>query len=193
MIEFDEREAAALQARLFETNEQLRLGAQLGRQFSSSLVAAFEGIAIKGRSLNDVMKGVTLSLSRMMLQAAFKPLERAVGQGIASIFAGGFGFARGGAFQQGMPVPFARGGVIASPVAFPLGSGGVGLAGEAGAEAILPLARGSDGRLGVAAQGGGGMNVTVNISTPDIDSFRRSEGQVAAMLARAVATGQRNL
>jgi hypothetical protein len=48
--------------------------------------------------------------------------------------------------------------------------------------------------LGVAASGaGGGINVTFNVSTPDAESFRRSEGQVAAMVARAVALGQRNL
>ena len=58
----------------------------------------------------------------------------------------------------------------------------------------MPLARGPDGRLGVAARGGGGgMNVTFNVTTPDAESFRRSETQVAAMLARAVSLGQRNL
>ena len=97
-----------------------------------------------------------------------------------------------GQLQQGMPVPFAKGGVIASPMTFPLGNGGTGLAGEAGSEAIMPLARGSDGRLGVSARGGG-ANVTVNISTPDVESFRRSETQLAAILTRTVATGQRNL
>ena len=65
----------------------------------------------------------------------------------------------------------------------------IGLAGERGAEAILPLARGPDGALGVRAAGGGGISVTFNVSTPDADSFRRSETQIAALLARAV--GQR--
>ena len=90
-------------------------------------------------------------------------------------------------------VPFARGRVVRSPIAFPLAGGQVGIAGERGAEAILPLSRGPDGRLGVAAQGGGGVNVVFNVTTPDADSFQRSESQVAAMLARAVALGQRNL
>jgi phage-related minor tail protein len=69
------------------------------------------------------------------------------------------------------------------------------LAGEAGPEAILPLARGADGRLGVRSQGsaGAGMTVTFNISTPDAESFRRSEGQIASMLARATRRGERNL
>jgi phage-related minor tail protein len=173
-------------------NDEMIRGEALGRRFSSALINAFEGIAVKGKSLGDVMRGLTLQLSRLVLQAAFKPLESAIGQGFASLFSGGLGFAKGAAFQGGLPVPFARGGVIASPVTFPLGSGGVGLAGEAGAEAILPLARGSDGRLGVAARGGG-ANVTINIATADVESFRRSEAQVAAMLARAVASGQRNL
>ena len=69
----------------------------------------------------------------------------------------------------------------------------MGLAGERGAEAIMPLARGPDGRLGVAAQGGGGVSITLNVTTPDAESFRRSEAQVATMVARAVALGQRNL
>jgi phage-related minor tail protein len=66
------------------------------------------------------------------------------------------------------------------------------LMGEAGPEAIMPLSRGSDGKLGVRMGGGGGASVTVNISTPDAQSFRQSQGQVAAMVARAVERGNRN-
>ena len=71
----------------------------------------------------------------------------------------------------------------------------VGLMGEAGREAVLPLARGSDGRLGVAMEGasGGGATINVSIATPDAESFQRSEAQVTAMLARAVARGRRGL
>jgi len=85
--------------------------------------------------------------------------------------------------------------VVAAPTYFPLAGGQTGLMGERGAEAILPLARGPDGRLGVQASGGrdGGRAVTVNITTPDVDGFRRSQTQVAAMLSRTVALGQRNL
>jgi phage-related minor tail protein len=173
--------------------EQLKFATGLGRQFSSALITAFEGIAIKGRSLGEVLKSLALSLSNMVLKAAFKPLEQGFGNLLSGLFSGGFGFAKGGAFQQGLTVPFAKGGVIQSPIAFPLARGRTGIAGERGAEAIMPLARGPDGRLGVVAQGGGGISVTFNVSTPDADSFRRSETQVAAMLARAVALGQRNL
>ena len=66
--------------------------------------------------------------------------------------------------------------------------------GERGAEAIMPLARGPNGQLGVVANGAGrAPNITVNIQTTDVESFRRSETQVAAALARAVARGRRGL
>ncbi len=58
----------------------------------------------------------------------------------------------------------------------------------------MPLARGPDGRLGVKAEAAGGARpIVFNVTTPDADSFRRSESQIAAMLARAVQLGQRNL
>jgi phage-related minor tail protein len=111
------------------------------------------------------------------------------------LFAGqATGFSHGGVLQRAMPVPFAAGGVIASPITFPLAGGRLGIAGEAGAEAIMPLTRGTAGRLGVRAQGGtNAINVTFNVSTPDAESFRKSETQLAAMLARTVGRGQRNL
>ncbi len=197
MTDADETWTIAVAADTTEFEAELKRTAQLGRQFSTALTTAFEGIALKGRSLTDVMKGLALSLSRMVLQTAFKPLDQGLAQafgGLLSGFAGsGFGFAKGAALSAGTPVPFAHGGVIASPVTFPLSGGRTGLAGERGAEAIMPLARGADGRLGVAALGGQASSITVNIATPDVDGFKRSEAQVAAMLARAVSLGQRNL
>ena len=87
---------------------------------------------------------------------------------------------------------FASGGVINTPSYFPLSGGGLGLAGEAGPEAIVPLSRGPDGRLGIASGGGqGGGNITVQIVTPDPGSFRRSEAYLTGQIARAVARGQR--
>jgi phage-related minor tail protein len=66
--------------------------------------------------------------------------------------------------------------------------------GEAGAEAVMPLTRGSDGRLGVQSAGGGAQVVVhFNVTTPDATSFVKSEAQVSAMLARAVARGRRGL
>lgn len=173
---------------------ELKAAAGLGRQFSGALVDAFEGIAIKGKSVGDVLRSLTLRLSDLVLKAALKPLEQGLGNLFTSLFAGGFGFAKGGVLQQSMPVPFASGGIIQSPIAFPLRGGRAGIAGERGPEAIMPLTRGPDGRLGVMAQGGsGGVSITLNVTTPDAESFRRSETQLGAMLARAVSMGQRNL
>ena len=88
-------------------------------------------------------------------------------------------------------MPFASGGVVSGPVRFPM-RGGTGLMGEAGPEAIMPLSRGSDGRLGVRTEGGGRpVQVVMNISTPDVDGFRRSGTQVAAQMSRALGRGQR--
>ena len=81
--------------------------------------------------------------------------------------------------------------MIGTPTYFPMMDGGVGLKGEAGPEAIMPLKRGPDGRLGVS--GGGGNTITVQIATPDAESFRRSESYITGQIARAVARGQRSL
>jgi len=68
------------------------------------------------------------------------------------------------------------GSIVSRPTLFPFASG-VGLMGEAGAEAILPLKRGSDGKLGVSAGGGHTFNVYVNgTNAPDV---RRAAGQGA--------------
>jgi phage-related minor tail protein len=166
---------------------------RLGNSFGTALSRSFVDLALKGKSFGDVLRSLALKLSEIALKAAFKPLTDALGHGLAGLFSGGFAFAHGGVIRQGLPVPFAQGGIIASPVAFPLAGNRLGLAGERGPEAILPLARGPDGRLGVRAEGGGGIQITFNVSTPDIESFRRSETQLAALLVRAVAHGHRNL
>jgi len=72
--------------------------------------------------------------------------------------------------------------------------GGVGLMGEAGPEAILPLARGRDGKLGVRGDAGRAapVQVVVNITTPDVEGFRRSQAQVAAQVRRALGSADRN-
>jgi len=59
-------------------------------------------------------------------------------------------------------VPYAKGGLIERPTMFPLADGAA-IAGEAGVEAIMPLRRGRDGKLGVEASGGNIGNITVNV------------------------------
>lgn len=87
--------------------------------------------------------------------------------------------------------PFAKGGVINRPTFFPLGGGG-GIAGEAGAEAILPLSRSADGKLGVRSAGSN-RPVIINIQTQNLSSFNQSQTQIASQLQRAVQRGSRNI
>jgi hypothetical protein len=110
---------------------------------ASTLGNAFVDVALRGDRLGDVLRSLTLSLAELTLRAAFKPLTDQIGSGLAGLL-GGVAFAKGGVVPRPLPVPFAQGGVIASPVAFPLDGNGLGVAGERGAEAILPLARGPD-------------------------------------------------
>ena len=185
----------AIDADTSALQQELANATRYGRQFGSALTSAFSGLVLKGRGLSDTIDTLAQSLSRIAFNAAFKPLEQGLGQAFAGLFSGGsFAFANGGVLQGGLPVPFAAGGVIASPIAFPLASGKTGIAGERGAEAIMPLARGPDGRLGVRAEATGAARpIVFNVTTPDAESFRRSETQVAAMMTRAVQLGQRNL
>jgi phage-related minor tail protein len=164
--------------------------------FAGVMSRAFNQSVTGGRQFDDVLKGLALRLSNMAVAAAFKPIAGGVVGGLNQLFSGLFGGNSGAAnvaAAMGAIKPFASGGVIGTPTYFPLGSGGMGLAGEAGPEAILPLARGADGRLGVAAAGARTTSITVNIATPDAESFRRSESYITGQIARAVARGQRSL
>ena len=176
---FAAQDLAALRAQLDGIN------ASAGN-VSASLTKAFASASASGRAFNATLASITASLAQMLASVGAGFLN----QGLSSIFGGLFGGVAGSA-----PVaPFADGGIVASPTYFGAG-GSLGLMGERGAEAIMPLARGPNGQLGVIANGASGRvtQVTVNIQTPDVESFRRSEAQVAAALARAVSRGRRGL
>lgn len=169
----------------------------LSRAIGSSLRRAFDGLVFDGLKLSDALAQVAQSMSGAVYAMAMKPVQDALGSAVAQGLQGAMSallpFADGAPFAAGRVMPFAEGGVVSGPVRFPMRSGRTGLMGEAGPEAILPLARGADGRLGVAAQGGGGsVNVVINVTTPDVEGFRRSEAQIAAQMGRLLARGQRN-
>ncbi|MES2541637.1 MAG: phage tail tape measure protein [Pseudomonadota bacterium] len=167
----------------------------LSSGISGGLRKAFDGLIFDGMKLNDALKTVANTIVDQVYSIAIKPVTGALGgllaQRVGGLMGAGMPFANGGAFSQGRVMPFAKGGVVSSPTGFPM-RGGMGLMGEAGPEAIMPLARGPDGRLGVQAGGGRAVNVVMNITTPDIQGFQRSQSQVAAQVSRALARGQRN-
>lgn len=166
----------------------------LDATLSRSLRGAFEGVVFDGQKLSEALKDVGSALASTALNAAIKPVTNhfsgMITGGMDALFKGLMPFADGAGFTQGRVTAFANGGVVTGPTTFPM-RGGTGLMGEAGPEAIMPLTRGADGRLGVQAQGGGGSQVVVNISTPDVEGFRRSQTQIAAQMSRALGRSQR--
>ncbi len=166
----------------------------LSRSLGTSLKRAMDDLILDGAKLSSVLGGVGASMASSVLSTAVKPVQDALGGAVVSGLNGLLGgvFANGSAFSSGRVRAFAKGGVVDGPTTFPM-RGGTGLMGEAGPEAIMPLSRGPDGRLGVRAQGGSRpVQVTMNITTPDAASFRRSRTQIAAQLSRAMGQGQRN-
>lgn len=173
------------QSMMFTTREVGTLSSGLER----GLGRAIDGLVLDGGKLSDALKSIGLSLADTVYGIAMKPVENALAGSIASGIGGMLGgvmpFAKGGAFANGRTM---AGDVVSGPTAFPM-RGGQGLMGEAGPEAIMPLRRGPDGKLGVAAAGGG---VTFNIQTPDVAGFQRSQSQIAAQMSRVLARGERN-
>lgn len=154
-------------------NAELALAGQLGTAFGRTLTSTFVGLAVQGKSFGDVLSTLALSLSRLALNAAFKPLE--------GVFAG--------AFQSMVAAPSpVSGASIAAPLSFSA------VTGFSNSQAAAARAFGDGGALAEAPLAPrGNAHIVLNITTPDAESFRRSETQIAAVLARASAQGQRNL
>ena len=88
--------------------------------------------------------------------------------GLSDVF--DFFFAKGAAFNSGKVVKkYARGGIVNRPTLFPMANG-MGLMGEAGPEAVMPLSRGQDGSLGVASSGGGSAPVNISFTVNAMDA-----------------------
>jgi phage-related minor tail protein len=174
---------------------------KLAKSFGSSMTRAFTGAVLRGQDLGGVLRTLAMQLSAMALRTAIQPVMSGLTSSIGDWLAGFKGLGQGVESETGLLTgmggiqPFARGGVVAAPAYFPMPDGRTGLMGERGAEAIMPLARTADGRLGVAAGGAGrgGPAIVMNVTATDAASFRRSEAEVTAMLARAVARGRRGL
>lgn len=155
----------------------------LGQTVGATLTRSLRGAIMEGRSLRGLLADIGRAFADIALKAALKPLGNLVSGGIETLFSSLNP-------ALGSVQPFAKGGVLASPSYFPM-PGKWGLAGEAGPEAIMPLQRGSDGRLGVAASGGASINVNFNVTARDAPSFVAAEAEVSAMLMRAVRRGSR--
>lgn len=156
----------------------------------NAFVAITSGTQSASDGFKNLEQAVLQSLSRMVYQMT---IARVVAQGLNSVlgfFGGGSGgsgsidtsqvqtlnlsaSAMGNVFDRGRLMPFARGGIINRPSLFPMANGGTGLAGEAGPEAIMPLTRSADGRLGVS---GGSQAPVVNVIIQNNSNEQASAG-----------------
>ncbi len=190
----------AMRSTVSDTKQEV---AGLEKGLSRGLKSSFEGLVFDGNSFSQSLKGVMKSALGSVYKSSVSPVLTQASDAVAGGLSGAMQrlvpFANGGMFGAGRPLsqsrvlPFASGGIVDSPTTFPM-RGGTGLMGEAGPEAVLPLSRGVDGQLGVRSGGGGQhpVRVVMNISTPDVEGFRRSKSQLAAQMGRALSRGSRN-
>jgi phage-related minor tail protein len=168
-----------LQAQYAETQKLIEIEEQrqsiIGK-VESSMESALMSIVDGTKSVKDAFRSMAAEIIKELYRIFV--VKRITGMiagtiGDASSMAGGNFFsgiagkpvaqAMGGAWMNGVQM-FANGGVVDSPTMFGH-SGGVGVMGEAGPEAIMPLKRGANGKLGVSVEGGSGaVNVTNNIN-----------------------------
>ncbi len=114
----------------------------------------------------ELVDSILEDVARLLIRTQITgPLAQGLSGLIGNIFGGQGGgglFEQGAAFQSGKVTAFARGGVVSKPTLFPMAKG-MGLMGEAGPEAVMPLTRTRAGKLGVQSIGGGGNIYTVNV------------------------------
>ena len=154
------------------------------------------------KSFSDFADSVIKDILRMIVyQTMMQPLMSGISGAVSGFFSGaGAGggavrgvtvaVAKGGVFSHGNITPLARGGVVSRPTIFPMARG-MGLMGEAGPEAVMPLTRLPGGDLGVKS--GGGNNIKINIinnngSDVSTQQSETSQGmQIDVMIDQAVA------
>ena len=134
----------------------------------SSMSDAFMSMVDGTKSFKDAMKDMARAVIKqlfevLVVQQLVGSFNASTGQGsgLSGMIMGAFQ-ADGGAWQGGSQVKaYADGGVVGGPTTFGMAGGKTGLMGEAGPEAIMPLKRGANGKLGVQMEGSGGGDTYV--------------------------------
>ncbi|MHC5053637.1 MAG: phage tail tape measure protein [Planctomycetota bacterium] len=160
-------------------DEVKRAWEDVGRSIGDSLGGALESAIFDAESLGEVARNLFNDITRMVFRSTVTAWLSGAGSPAPAAAS-----ALGNVFSHGRLVPFANGGIVARPTAFQLAGGRMGIMGEAGPEAVMPLARGRDGKLGVKSESRGAP-IIFNINTPDADSFCRSKAQIVADMKRA--------
>jgi hypothetical protein len=155
---------------------------------SDAFMSMVEGTKSFKDSVKDMARAVIKQLfDILVVQRIVGSFDVASGTGSGIVGAIMGMFANGGAFNKGQQITaYANGGVVNQPTVFPMANG-AGLMGEAGPEAIMPLKRGKNGKLGVQMEGNAGGNVTVqnhfHISANGDESVKRIIAQEAPKIA----------
>lgn len=218
-----EAETAALEVQrsALERNKQLTDGiaSAIGSGMAEGMNLLFSGTENWGASLRKIASGVLESIAKQLIQilvieqaiSAIKGVLNALSpapaagpavsaSGAASIgaAAGSVQFANGGIFDATNTIkPFAMGAIVRNPTLFKYADGDAfqqGLMGEAGPEAIMPLRRLPNGRLGVEAMGsttGASAPITVNVSVDATGSQVQGNAGQGQALGRAIAIAVR--
>ena len=143
------------------TNLNERIG-EFGVEAVDKFANTFADFVATGKaSFREFANSVLADLARIFARAAFFQALEGIFPGLSKA-ARVTGSAKGNVFASNKIVPYAMGGIVKKPTLFPMANG-AGLMGEAGPEAIMPLRRGSNGKLGVEASGAAMGNITVNV------------------------------
>jgi hypothetical protein len=175
----------------------------LAQSIAGKMGDAFTSIVDGTKSVKDAFKDMARSIIKQLFEVLV--VQRLVGSvgvggkpgsGIAGWLSGTLQ-ADGGAWQGGSQIQaYANGGVVGSPTTFPMAGGKTGLMGEAGPEAIMPLKRGANGKLGVQMEGGGGGNVVIhqnfNFQANGDESVKKLIAQAAPQIANMTKSSMLN-
>lgn len=127
-------------------------------RFGLQVNSSFERFLKTGGKVSDLLKTIAADFASLVYQKTVgqeleKYSAKAADWLLNSIdFGPLFPSAKGNVFMSSPGLSAYSGSVVSKPTLFPFASG-IGLMGEAGPEAILPLKRGSDGKLGVSGGG----------------------------------------
>jgi TP901 family phage tail tape measure protein len=167
---------------------------QLANNIGDAFSYALGDIVIEAKNANEALNDLLKTIYRLLFnEIVGKPLASAISSGLFGIFGGLLApAAQGMVVAGGAITPMAAGGIVRSPTRVPMANGSA-LLGEQGAEAVFPLTRLPDGRLGLSADTGGQSSspvINFYITTPNPDSFRRARHQIASDIGRAVNRAQ---
>ena len=157
------------------------LASTVENELNNAFASVIDGTASLGDALLSFASNVLAKVAQDLFAQQF---AAPIAAGIKSFITS----EDGNVFGPGGFVPFAKGGVVSGPTIFPFANG-TGLMGEAGPEAIMPLARGSDGKLGVAAANGNSApKITINnYSGQEASASTDNMGNIIVEIGRAIA------